>query len=46
MSGNVLKNYRTSILKRHISISTFPVTAGAVMSYGRPCRKLWTEKFS
>ena len=25
MSGNILKNYRTSILKIHLSMSTFPV---------------------
>jgi hypothetical protein len=41
MSGKVLKNFRTSILKVHVSISTFPVTVGTTMSYGRPCCKLW-----
>ena len=37
MSGNILKKYRTSILKINVSISTFLVAAGTVMSYGKPC---------
>jgi len=38
MSGNILKNYRMSFMKIHVSISTVPL-----MSYGRPCLKLRTE---